>query len=452
MTGGASARGASARGWALLAAASVAYLAAVTQRTTLGVAGLAAADRFSVSAAALATLGVLQLVVYAALQIPVGVLVDRFGPRSVLIVGAVLMAAGQVVVAVAPTLAPAVAGRMLVGAGDACTFLPALRLLTTWFLPSRVPLVSQLFGNVGQLGQVLSAVPFVALLHVAGWTSAFLTAASLSVLALVVVLLLVREGGATRGATSLRGALVALAAAVRRPGTRLGFWSHFVTQSSGVVFGLLWGYPFLVSAIGLSAGAAGGLIGLQVVGGLAAGPLLGVATARHPLRRSNLVLTVVVAMAVVWTAVLLWPGRPPVAVLVLLVLVIGTGGPASQIGFDYARTTNPADSLGSANGFVNVGGFTASFSMMFLVGALLDAHRSVAGGALYSLDGFRWAFGVQYLVVGGGVVLLLIERRRTRAELRRAEGIAIPPLPVALGAVLKRRRARTAARNGPPIV
>jgi MFS family permease len=107
----------------------IAYLCAVTQRSSLGVAGVAAAHRFGASAAALSTLGVLQLVVYAVLQVPVGVLVDRYGPKRVLAVGAMLMLGGQVLVALSTVLPAAVAGRMLVGAGDATTFVAVLRVI-----------------------------------------------------------------------------------------------------------------------------------------------------------------------------------------------------------------------------------------------------------------------------------------------------------------------------------
>jgi sugar phosphate permease len=428
----------------VFAGATVAYLCAVTQRTSLGVAGVAATDRFAASAAALSTLGVLQLVVYAALQVPVGVLVDRFGPKAVMTVGAVLMIAGQVVVAVAPTLPPAVVGRMLVGAGDATTFVAALRLLNAWFVGSRVPVLTQWFGNLGQIGQVLSLVPFAALLHLSGWTTSFLTAAGLSGIGLAAILALVANSPDEErtGPVDLRAALRALGAAMRRPGTRLGFWSHFVTQSSGVVFALFWGYPFLVAAVGLPPDLASLLLSLQVVSGFLVGPVVGVLTARHPLRRSNLVLGIVVAILVAWTLVLLWPGRPPIALLVLLMLTLGVGGPGSQIGFDYARTFNPAASLGGASGLVNVGGFTASFTMMFLIGVILDVERSAGGGPLYSLAAFRGAFAVQYVVLGIGVVLLLLARRSTRRDMHESEGTVIVPVWTAIGTSMRRRAAR----------
>ncbi|MCW2801605.1 MAG: transporter, partial [Aeromicrobium sp.] len=67
------------------------YLLAVFHRSSLAVAGLAATDRFGISAAQLAVFTMLQLMVYAGMQIPVGLLVDRFGPRRVLLTGAVTL-------------------------------------------------------------------------------------------------------------------------------------------------------------------------------------------------------------------------------------------------------------------------------------------------------------------------------------------------------------------------
>jgi MFS family permease len=178
---------------------------------------------------------------------------------------------------------------------------------------------------------------------------------------------------------------------------------------------------------------ASALLTVQVFAGFVIGPLVGSLTGRFPLRRSNLVLGIVAMLGVAWALVLLWPGTPPVPVLVLLSLALGIGGPGSQIGFDYARTFNPSSSLGGASGFVNVGGFTASFSMMFLIGLLLDVQHAATGAPLYSLDAFRVAFSVQYLVVGAGTALFLLQRRRTRREMRQQDGVVIGPVWAAVG-------------------
>jgi sugar phosphate permease len=431
------------------------YIVAVLQRSSLGVAGVEATDRFHVSAALLSSLAVIQLIVYAGLQIPVGVILDRVGPRLLLATGASLMVLGQLTLAVAPSIGVAIVGRVLLGAGDAMTFISVLRLLPNWFSGRRLPIVSQWVGTLGQLGQILSAVPLTLLLGAVAWTPTFLILSGASALGLIGVLLFVDNGitPVTRSMPAAGSSAVSplrhIRDALGRPGTRLGFWSHFVTQSSGTVFALLWGFPFLSVALGYGPSNASLLLTLMVVTAIVVGPVLGLLTARYPLRRSSIVLGIVVAMAIAWGIVLAWPGQPPVWSVILLVVVIAIGGPGSLIGFDFARTFNPLRSLGSANGIVNVGGFLASFVMMFIIGILLDTYARIAGGGeasktLYSLAGFRVAFLIQYVVVGIGVVFLVIARRETRRRLHEQEGIEVAPLWVALMRAWRRRRPRKA--------
>ena len=119
----------SARSWVVFGGAVFAYIVGVTQRTSFGVVGVDATERFGVTAAAISTVAVVQIIVYAALQIPVGVLADRIGPRTLIVTGALVMAAGQVTLALAPGFALAVVARILVGVGDAMTFVSVIRLL-----------------------------------------------------------------------------------------------------------------------------------------------------------------------------------------------------------------------------------------------------------------------------------------------------------------------------------
>ncbi|MFC3505735.1 nitrate/nitrite transporter [Micromonospora krabiensis] len=397
-----------------------AYVAAVFHRSSLGVTGVDAAHRFDINASALATFSVAQLAVYAAMQVPVGMLIDRFGSRRLLAAGGLLMVAGQLCFALATDVRLAVAARVLVGLGDAMTFISVLRLVTFWFPGRANPLVVQLTGTLGQLGAILGAVPLVALLHHTGWTPAFLVAAAFGATAVLLVLVAVRDtphadalAGPPPRLADVRGQL---AAAWVQPGTRLGLWTHFVTQFSGSVFALLWGYPFLVQGQGLTPTAAASLLTLMTVAGLLVGPVLAHLCARHPFRRSVLVFTVVAATAGTWAVVLAWPGPAPRWLLVTLVLVLAVNGPASIIGFDYARTFNPAHRIGSATGIVNVGGFVASIVLVLAVGLVLDL-ATPAGRGTPDLAAFRWAFAVQYALWALGAVQVLRYRNAARRAL-----------------------------------
>jgi len=430
--------------WVVWGVGVAAYIVAVLQRTSLGVAGLAAADRFGASASMLATFAVLQLLVYAALQVPVGVLLDRYGAQRLILVGALTMGVGQTLLAVSTSLPGAVAARVLVGAGDAMTFVCVLRMVITWFPPRRIPVMTQLTGLTGQLGQILSAIPLAHLLAGVGWTPTYLTAAAASAFVFVLVLAVLRD--APPGTAPPRSALGAarvraqLVSAYRHPGTRLGLWTHFTVQYSGTAFALLWGFPFLVSGQGRSTGEASALLTLFVLVSMAFAPMLGHLVALHPLRRSWLVLGILAATVGAWTLVLLWPGRAPLWALVLLVLALSLGGPGSMIAFDFARTFNPPARLGSATGIVNVGGFIASLLTILAIGVVLDltgAGGGVGREASYDLGAFKLAWSVQYVIWAVGLVGIVRTRTLVRARLANS-GVVVLPIREAA----RQRRAR----------
>lgn len=402
--------------------ALAAYLLAVFHRSSLAVAGLEAADRFGISAAQLATFTTLQLLVYAGMQVPVGLALDRYGPRLLLVLGAVVMTTGQVCFAFVESYPLAVAARVLVGIGDALTFTCVLRLVATWFPTRRVPLMTQLTGATGQVGSIVAALPMTWAFSHWGWTNAYLAAAGVGLLVTLLVVVVVRDapGQWRRPGPAISVGFVrrSLSDSWRHPGTRLGFWTHFTTQFSGTTLALLWGYPFFVRGEGRSSHEAGVLLTLLVVALVVAGPVLATITTRHPFHRSDLVMGIVLAMVTVWTAVLAWPGDAPTWLLVLLVGVVGVGAPASVIGFEYGREFNPDARLGTAIGIINQGGFIASLLLVVAIGLVLD-WRTPAGSG-YTPEAFRWAMSAQYVLWGVGLANIFRARRRTRKHVAAA--------------------------------
>nr|BFD83765.1 MFS transporter [Streptomyces sp. Xyl84] len=404
------------------------YFVAVIFRTSLGVAGLDAAERFHVGASALSTFSILQLLVYAGMQIPVGLLVDRLGTKKVLGIGVVLFTAGQLGFAFSPSYGTALASRALLGCGDAMTFISVLRLGTRWFPARRGPLVAQLAGLVGMAGNLVSTLVLARLLHGLGWTQAFAGSALAGVVVAVLLVLFLKdhpEGHEPppvphRGGASVRGQI---AASWREPGTRLGMWVHFTTQFPAMVFLLLWGLPFLVEAQGLSRGTAGELLTLVVLSNMAVGLVYGQIVARHHAARLPLALGTVAATAVMWAATLLYPGeRAPMWLLLVLCVVLGACGPASMIGFDFARPANPAERQGTASGITNMGGFVASMTTLLAIGVLLDATG----------DDYTVAFSAVFVLQALGVSQILrlrgraARRERERLVASRVETVHVP--------------------------
>ncbi|MHB1287858.1 MFS transporter [Georgenia sp.] len=466
-------------------AALAAYVVAVTGRTSLGVAGLQAVAQFEISAATLSLFSVVQLAVYAAAQIPVGLLLDRYGSRTIIAVGAVILAAGQLTLALVDTLPMALVARVLVGMGDATAFVSVIRLVPAWFPSRRVPLLTQLTGIIGSAGQIVSAVPFLALLVGSGWTVAFASLAGVGMLMAALVAIVVRDRPAGReptgppgtprptgtgavpdpaGARDAEHPVGTRDAAVQpvgtgaeiphapvptprakkstlrevagEPGTWLGFFTHFVCLFPTNTFTLLWGVPFLTAGQGASPRTVSALLTLSALVGIVTGPVAGELQARHPLRRSWLVVGAVVFAVAAWTAVLIPDTPRPTWQLVVLIVALTTSATASNVGFDFARTSVPPARLGTATGMVNVGGFVASLVAIFLVGLVLDIVRP--SGA-YVLDDFRAAFATQGVVWLVGIVGFFLARRATRRRMAE-HGVFVPSVRKIVAQMRARRR------------
>lgn len=392
-------------------------------------------------------LGMVQLAVYAAMQIPVGLLADRFGPRVLISVGAVVMTLGQLAVTFAPELWVAVSGRMLVGIGDAATFICIMRLLPSWFHGRLLPQLSQLVGIVGLIGQLLSAIPFAIVLTSFGWEWAFGAVSALGAIAFTLCMFLLADAppGYTLPPTNtidLPGAGATwkrFKRTLQRPGTQLGFWSHFSTQFAGTVFLLMWGQPILTAGLGFTLEETSVVFTAMIIAGGICGPVLGMLASRFPMRRSSVILAIAWHIALVLAATLIVP-QPPLWLLAWLFLAMAIGMPGSMISFDFARTFNPVRSLGAANGIVNMGGFIASFSTIGAVGLLLDVISRIRGPevGLYDWDSFRIALCVQFIPLLLGIAMILVTRRKTRATLHEEEGVTVAPLWVALTRRLRR--------------
>ena len=400
------------------------YLLAVFHRSSLAVAGLAATERFDISAAQLSTFTMLQLLVYTAMQIPVGLILDRFGSRRVMLTGLVTLTAAQTLFAVADTYAVALIARVIVGIGDAMIFVCLLRLVNTWFVPRRIPFFTQMTGVLGQLGAIIAAVPMtLALRELGGPRRTSLPQRSASSCWLhscsSFATRQLSDPRAVRRCRSPRSD-AAWASRGSTPAPGLGLWTHFTTQFSATTLGLLWGYPFFVRGENLSSGQAGALLTILVVAVMAAGPALAWFITRHPWHRSTLVLAIVSAIVVMWTIVLTWRGDAPFWLLVLLMVAVGVGGPASMIGFDFGRSFNPEHRMGAAIGIINQGGFFASLVLVIAIGIILD-WRTPGSSTAYTPSAFRWAMSFQYVLWGIGLVQIWRYRVQVRAAIMRDE-------------------------------
>ncbi len=423
------------------------YFFGMVHRTSLGVAGPEAVARWDISATELGSFIMVQLGLYAAMQVPAGLAIDRYGPRRVLLVATLVMGGAQLVFAVATSYPVALLARALLGVGDAMVFISVLRLVAGWFPRRRYAVLTMATGLVGMLGNFAATVPLVLALGAWGWTRTFLVTGGISV---AYALLLLRpavaapfrtdtgEETGTAADPQAAGSAAGVHAPVRPAGTmrvawshretRLGFWLHQGTMTAGTVVSLVWGYPYLTEGLGYDDAAAASLLSVYVLGNLLSSLLIGPLAGRRPQWRTAMGLGVALTCILGIGTLVLWPGgRPPTVVIGVVLALLATGVPGSQIGFHLARDYNSPRTMATATGLVNAGGFLGSMVVAIAVGVVLDVS---AGGAPATLVDYRWALGavaVAGLVSTTAMVLVLLAARaRSLARLAAGEQVLVP--------------------------
>jgi MFS family permease len=411
------------RSWLLWTIAIAVYIAAVFHRSSLGVAGLQATERFGVGPAALSTFTVLQIAVYALMQVPTGLLVDRFGPRIVLTAATLLLATGEVTFGLAHSYPLGLVARGVLGVGDALTWVSVLRVVAGQFPARAYPLVVALSAMLGGAGNLMATVPLTLLLASSGWTMAFLVTGLATAGYGAVVATTLKIPSKAAAPVPLRSVLRGAVSVWRVPGTRLGFWVHFSSMVSPTTLGLLWGFPYLVQAQGLSPLRADEVLGALVIGGMVANPVLGALTSRRPGMRVPIVAGYVVVAVALWALLLAGPGRLPFGVLMAAFAMFAVGGSISTIGFALARDYNPLHRVGTATGVVNVGGFLATTLAALGVGVLVGVVGTSHAGTAYRIGLLAV---VAVLVFGSWRVAVWWRRARVAVHAAQGRGEDVP--------------------------
>jgi sugar phosphate permease len=197
-------------------------------------------------------------------------------------------------------------------------------------------------------------------------------------------------------------------------------------MSTMLMFGVLWGVPFMVEGQGFTRDAASTVLLGSVLVTIMVSPLVGYLTARHPATRVPLAIGTCLVTLFGWAFVLIaYTGPIPRGLLVPLALITGIGGPVSAIGFALARDYNGPAIVGTATGVVNVAGFVAAILASLSLGWTLDLLGAVDRHA------YRIAFGVALLVQAAGLVQTIRWWLRARhAALTMQEAGREVPVPV----------------------
>lgn len=341
------------------------------------------------SASDLGLLTSLFFVAFAGSQIPLGMLLDRFGPRLVEAALLLVAAAGSVLSALATDPGTLMAGRLLVGVGVSACLMGALKALLLWFPVDRLPVVNGGLFALGGLGAVAAAAPVEWALTITDWRGVFLGMAVATVATAVLLMALVPERVGNQPDQGIRAQLAGLGRILRDP----FFWRlappTMVQQGSFLAVQGLWAGPYLMDVEGLDRQAAANtvsLVGLAMATGYG---LTGTAARALALRGVPLAMTSAATMAgFLLTMVLILSGLP--LPLWLSWSLFGFFGASGVISYATVTAQFPPHLSGRANTAITLTMFGWAFLSQLGIGAVLDAGTA-AGYAASDLHRGVWA-------------------------------------------------------------
>lgn len=354
---------------------------------------------FAVSGAILGNLSALYFYTYASLQVPVGIVLDRWGPRRILTLMALLCGLGTLLLAQAPSVEVAYLGRALIGAGGAFAIIGALVLASHWFSPRRFALLSGSTMSLGILGGVVGQAPLALLVEAEGWRSGMTLLALVAFAIAVLTWAVTRDrpaGDAERQESAhprLRTILAGLwRVAKQRQTQAIAAYGLFMSAPL-LAFAGLWGVPYAMTAYGIERPAAALAVSSVMFGWGIGGPFWGWLSDRTGRRKPPVVAAGVLATAAMVAALYL-PGLS-LDQFRLLLFLQGVGGAGMTLCFALIREHSGRGVTGAALGLVNMGAVAGGAIFQPIVGLLLDSGWDgslVDGARIYDLATYEQAF------------------------------------------------------------
>ncbi|TQR16326.1 MFS transporter [Psychrobacillus vulpis] len=407
--------------WVVFVAVLFTYLLMASQRTAPGLITDQLMMDFNVTASTIGLLASIQFLVYTSLQIPMGILADRFGPNFFLIIGATLTGLGTIIYSLGTDEFVLFFARILTGIGDATIWVNMVLILAQWFHVKEFVRLIGIAGMTGSLGFLLATVPFSAWIYLLGWRAAFFSAGLLLCLCgLLLYFVLLKKAKQI----FLEEPVVVIEEIQREKTTVLLrrifsnrqawalFFCHFGVVGGYVGFISSWAVPYGMNMYEMTRSGASQLIMIGLIGALIGAPLISWISSRlETIKRPYMVVHIAVLLG--WFSFLLFNGHPSFFLLIILFFIIGFGYGASALTFAAVRQSFAIKESGIVSGFVNTGGFLSAVLLPIIFGYILDHFQSTSGN---QVDGYYYGFitPVIFSIIGLiGVISYKEKRQRT---------------------------------------
>lgn len=399
--------------WSAYAIVAGAYVLSFFHRIAPAAIAGDLAQAFHTSGVALGVLAATYFYVYTVMQIPTGVLVDRFGTRRIVTVGGLLAGVGSVMFGAAPTFTVATIGRTLVGLGVSVMFVALLKLVAEWFREREFATMAGVTVFLGNMGAILSAAPLAWLVTVVSWRTVFIATGVVSAVLAVLCRFFVHDRPQDAGlasphelpAPAPRSAVpwhTGLIEVMRNRCSWPGFFANIGLAGTLLTFAGLWGVPYLVQAHGMPRTSATWHTSAMLLGFAVGAMSVGVVSDRLR-RRKPVLLVLAAAYCLGWLPWVLDASMPAPASLALC-LAMGVAGSGFTLTLANAKEVNRRAYAGMAVSLVNTGVFLGAAILQPLVGWILDRASDGAGAQAAGPEAFRLAIGALAIASLAGLV------------------------------------------------
>ncbi len=376
----------------------------------------------SVGGAALGILSAMYFYPYALVQLPVGLLIDRFGPRKLMAATAMICAFSSWWFSTADSLLAASISRGLVGVTVGFSFVGALSIASMFFAPARFAMLSGFVMTVGMAGAIAGQLPLRLLVEYAGWRQSYAVLAIMAFVLSVLIYLLVprrntpgedlaaqrEQGTHAPPRNSIRAGLAAVSA---NPQSWLCAGAGFGMSATMLCFAGLWAVPWMTMTLGFDSKLAAGLSSLLFIGWGLAAPMAGWLSDRLG-RRKPIVLGGSL-IALISLSVMIYANVSAPFWLGVLFFINGAGSCCMVVCFGLCRELNHQANNATAIGLVNMCVVASGALLQPLIGWMLDLQwggQMNAGARVYSESAFQQAFLV--LVVAALLAVICAWRVR----------------------------------------
>ena len=389
-----------------------------SQRTAPGLITDEIMRDFHVSAATIGLLASIQFLIYTSLQIPMGILADRFGPNYFLIVGATLTGLGTIIYSLGTHEIVLFLARILIGVGDATIWVNMMLILGQWFSTREFVRLVGFAGMTGSLGFLLATVPFSAWILLLGWRGAFFsTGVVLCLCGLLLYFILVlkpkkmfTDEPVVEEEVVKEKTFALLKRIVSSKQAWALFFCHFGVVGAYVGFIGSWAVPYGMNVYGMTRSDASELIMIGLIGALIGAPLTSWISSRfETIKKPYLIVQCVILLS--WCFFLFYNGHPPFWGLVVLFFIIGYGYGASALTFALVRQSFPISESGIVSGFANTGGFLSAVLLPFFFGLILDQYQTTSSSIV---NGYYYSFFIPVIFSILGVIGVICIKDKQR--------------------------------------